>query len=94
MSILMPVDGLKSSKQTEAKGNGKLIGVLAREAIRWAQESLRSKDGGVRGQQKHEVTDELALADDAILTCCMYFHYKKWLTRGFSSPDILRQLRC
>jgi hypothetical protein len=46
--------------------------MLARDAIRWAEESLRSHHGGVIGQKRSETTDELAVADDAILACCLY----------------------
>jgi hypothetical protein len=65
---LTTVDGLKNSKRTQ---KGKLIGGLAREAIRWAQDSLHSNNGSVVGQKKDQTTDANALDDDAILACCM-----------------------
>ena len=64
------VDGLKSS--TKKSDNGKKsIRILAREAIRWAQDALQSDDGSVVGQAKHETTDIDASGDDAILACCL-----------------------
>jgi hypothetical protein len=64
------VDGLKNSNRSEDKVLGKSVGVLAREAIRWAQESLRTSNGSVMGQKKTGNFDEAG--DDAILSCCMY----------------------
>ena len=40
--------------------------------MRWAQESFHSDDGSVLGQRKEETVDELAVADNAILACCMF----------------------
>lgn len=68
LKSLTAVDGLKNSKRTQ---KGKSIGGLAREAIRWAQDSLHSNNGSVVGQKKNETTDANALDDDAILACCM-----------------------
>ena len=65
----MIVDGLKGSNK---KNNGKSVATLAREAIRWAQEALRSDDGSIKAQAKNETTDEDAIGDDAILACCLY----------------------
>ena len=65
------VDGLKTKPD---KVHGKSIGVLAREAIRWAQDSLAGQgNGSVRGQKRGETVDEGAIRDDSILACCMYF---------------------
>jgi PIN domain len=61
------VDGLKNSK---SKDNGKAVGVLARQAIRWAQESLQ--ENSVRGQKREETIDKGSIGDDSILACCMY----------------------
>ena len=58
-------------KQGTRINKGKSIGALAREAIRWAQDALRSESSGVMGQKKDETTDSGADGDDAILACCM-----------------------
>jgi hypothetical protein len=68
-SYLTIVDGLKNTNRTN---KGKSVGLLAREAMRWTQESFHSDDGSVLGQGKEETVDELAVADDAILACCMF----------------------
>lgn len=65
---LTAVDGLKNSKRTQG---GKSISGLAREAIRWAQDSLHSNNGSVVGQRKDETADDSAVDDDAILACSM-----------------------
>jgi len=66
----MTVDGLKSSGR---KVQGKPVGALAREAIRWAQEALQMDNHSVIGQKKDETTEESAVGDDAMLACCLYY---------------------
>ena len=66
------MDGLKRSTRISDGAKRPPIGALAREAIRWAQEALRSEHSGVIGQRKNETTDEAATGDDAILAYCLY----------------------
>ena len=61
------MDGLKRSERINNGTRGKPVGARAREAIRWAQEALRSDQSGVIGQRKTETTDDTAIGDDAIL---------------------------
>jgi PIN domain len=63
------VDGLKKSTRIN---NGKSIGPLARKAIRWAEDALRSEGSSVTGQKKDEMTNAEVDGDDAILECCLY----------------------
>jgi hypothetical protein len=69
VDVLMIVDGLKGSLK---KNNGKSVGTLAREAIRWAQDALQSDNRSVVAQAKTETTEPDAKGDDAVLTCCLY----------------------
>lgn len=66
------MDGLKRSTQISDGAKRLSLGALAREAIRWAQDALRSEHSGVIGQRKHETIDETATGDDSILAYCLY----------------------
>jgi hypothetical protein len=89
------VDGLKASKRINNGSRGKPIGVLAREAIRWAQDALRSGHSGVIGQRRNETTDDAAIGDDAILAYCLYVPVSqphltvRHLKRNYSAPVTL-----
>ena len=72
--IVKSVNGFKGSTK---KNNGKSIRTLAREAIRWAQDSLQINDGSVFGQAKHETFDSEVIGDDSILACCLYIRFRK-----------------
>ena len=61
------MDGLK--KATHKQKNGKSVGVLAREAIRWVQESLNADDGSVIAEN---TARQVGTGDDSILTYCLY----------------------
>ena len=65
---LIEVDGLKKATHRQ-KGKSVSVGVLAREANRWIQESLESGDG-VIGETKREKVN--VPGDDAILAYCLY----------------------
>ena len=94
------MDGLKRSTRVNNGSRGKPVGALAREAIRWAQDALRSDHSGVIGQRRNETTDDAATGDDAILAYCLYvpgalflpptnmFNFR-YLRRNYSAPVTL-----
>ncbi|SGZ57904.1 CIC11C00000002439 [Sungouiella intermedia] len=83
MAVMHELDGLKGSKRAdERNGNpsqlsGESVGYLARWANDWVYSSLATRSTTVIGQKMDERLDKLAIKDDAILDCCLYFQKHK-----------------
>ena len=64
--VIQELDGLKSSQKGYGEAN---LASLARNAINFIHESLKSGVKGLRGQKISESVDRSEIGDDAILDC-------------------------
>lgn len=82
IAVMHELDGLKGSNRINERTNGgsqlsrTSVGHLARWANDWVYSCLATKSPTVVGQKMEERINRLAVKDDAILDCCLYFQKK------------------
>lgn len=75
--VMKELDGLKKSdrliQEDEERLSGRTVGHLARWANDWIYNCLAHSSSAVMGQKIRQKIDKLAVKDEAILDCCVYF---------------------
>lgn len=75
--VMKELDGLKKSdrliQEDEERLSGRTVGHLARWANDWIYNCLANSSSAVMGQKIRQKIDKLAVKDEAILDCCVYF---------------------
>lgn len=76
IAVIHELDGLKSAGRHPHVGSGisdQSVARLARQANDWIYGALSDSTSSVMGQNSNQRLNKLAIKDDAILDCCLYF---------------------
>ncbi|CCG82928.1 Transcriptional protein swt1 [Taphrina deformans PYCC 5710] len=82
--VVQELDGLKTASSDYGQAN---LATLARNAVRYIYDCLRSSLVGLRGQKMNECLAAGEFGDDAILDCARYWHEKQDLKSVLLSND-------
>lgn len=82
--VIQELDGLKSASADYGQAN---LATLARNAVRFIYDCLKSSLIGLRGQKMNECLAAGEFGDDAILDCARYWHERQDLRSVLLSND-------